>query len=126
MRSAVLRFVSDLLISQSVAGSHTTGSSLVILFYYLLHNPETLHRLVQELDVQLPSAQTPVSSIYEFAGLETKLPYAHLACIQESFRMTPIAAIFLPCEILNPEGLEISGSHIPQGVSHSICQQNQQ
>jgi cytochrome P450 len=125
VRSAVLRFESDLLISQSVAGSHTTGSSLVILFYYLLHNPETLHRLVQELDVQLPSAQTPVSSIYEFAGLETKLPYA-LACIRESFRMTPIAAMFLPCEILNPEGLEISGSHIPQGVSHSIYQQNQQ
>lgn len=125
MRSAVLRFVSDLLISPSVAGSHTTGSSLVILFYYLLHNPETLHRLVQELDVQLPSAQTPVSSIYEFAGLETKLPYA-LACIRGSFRMTPIAAMFLPREILNPEGLEISGSHIPQGVSHSICQQNQQ
>jgi cytochrome P450 len=90
------------LISPRVAGSHTTGSSLVILFYYLLRKPGTLHRLVRELDTQLPSSETAVSGIYEFAGLETKHFYA-LACIRESFRMTPIAAMFLPREILNLE-----------------------
>jgi benzoate 4-monooxygenase len=87
---------------------------LTILFYHLLHNPDMLAAAIQEIDAQLPSQ----AEIYAFAGLEGKLPYT-LACMRESFRVSPIAAMLLPREVIEREGAEIDGHHIPQGVSHT-------
>lgn len=68
--------------------------------------------MVEEIEAQLPTD----SAIYQFAGLEAKLPYT-LACIRESFRVSPIAAMLLPREVIEDFGAEIDGYHVPKGVS---------
>lgn len=97
----------------SVAGSHTTGSTLTLLFYHLLKDPSVLASVVDEIDVQL--ANNASNNIYEFSGLEAKLPYT-LACIREGFRITPISAHLLPRRVDSPTGLQISDRVIPRGV----------
>lgn len=56
--------------------------------------------------------------IYEFSGLEAKLPYT-LACLREGFRVTPISAHLIPRLVASPEGLQIGDELIPQGVRFS-------
>ncbi|KAH8695623.1 cytochrome P450 [Talaromyces proteolyticus] len=99
-----------------VAGSHTTSSAMVALLFYIHQNPKVLARVRAELDSAIPGQQrTP----YEFTGLETNLPYI-LACIRESFRMSPTAALLLPHEVINPAGTMIGDYHVPLGANCSI------
>ncbi|KIW17543.1 hypothetical protein PV08_04737 [Exophiala spinifera] len=95
-----------------VAGSHTTGSSLTVLFYYLTHNPHVLAKMVKEIDERISDDQ----EVYDFAGLESQLPYT-LAVIRESFRMSPVAALLLPRVVIDPQGMLINGQLIPQGTN---------
>ncbi|KAH8816733.1 putative benzoate 4-monooxygenase cytochrome P450 [Xylogone sp. PMI_703] len=101
-----------------VAGSHTTGGTLTILFYHLLRNPQILASVVEEIDTQL-SSEPQAFGIYEYGGLESKLPYT-LACLREGFRITPIAAHLLPREVINPQGVRIGNENIPQGTACTI------
>ena len=105
-----------LLIFYSVAGSHTTGSSLTLLFYHMLRNPSIIATVVKEMDTQLTNNLN--EGIYEFSGLEAKLPYT-LACLREGFRVTPISAHLIPRLVASPEGLQIGDELIPQGVRFS-------
>ncbi|KIY04073.1 uncharacterized protein Z520_00765 [Fonsecaea multimorphosa CBS 102226] len=98
-----------------VAGSHTTSSSLTVLFYYLTHNPEIYAKMVQEIDEQLVDDK----EVYDFVGLETALPYS-LAVLRESFRMSPVAALLLPRRVTEPTGSLIDGELIPPGVNCSM------
>lgn len=68
--------------------------------------------MVEEIEAQLP----PEFAIYQFTGLEAKLPYT-LACIRESFRFSPVAAMLLPREVIEDFGAEIDGYYVPKGVS---------
>jgi hypothetical protein len=71
--------------------------------------------MVTEIDGQL-SSEPESSEIFEYAGLESKLPYT-LACMREGFRITPIGAHLLPREVINAEGIQIGDERIPQGVN---------
>lgn len=95
-----------------VAGSHTTSSTLTVLFYHLMQNPPVLAKMVAEIDEKVNDEK----DVYDFAGLETKLPYT-LACLRESFRVSPVGALLLPRRVTEPQGTKIDGELIPQGVS---------
>lgn len=97
----------------SVAGSHTTSSAMVALLFFILQNPTIYATVQQEVDMALPGQQR---GVYDFTGLETKLPYL-FACIRESFRMSPTAALLFPHLVINPAGAQIGEHHVPQGVS---------
>ncbi|KIM92627.1 hypothetical protein OIDMADRAFT_139359 [Oidiodendron maius Zn] len=99
-----------------VAGSHTTSSTLTLLFAHLLSNPHILQQVVEELDENLPFSEAAYSDV----GLENKLPIL-TACVRENFRINPVFTMPLPRVITAPGGIDIGGMHIPQGTNVSVC-----
>jgi cytochrome P450 len=86
-----------------------------LLFYHLLHNPQYLTELVDEIDSKL-SPLDDSHPAYSFADAEASLPFMR-NCMRENFRITPVFTMPLARRVMAPEGLVISGHHIPQGVS---------
>ena len=77
-----------------------------------MHTPHVLARMVKEIDENVSDEK----EVYDFAGLESRLPYT-LAALKESFRMNPVAALLLPRTVTDVQGMLISGEVIPRGVS---------
>lgn len=99
-----------------VAGSHTTSGSLTLLFYHLLHSPSVLEKLNEELQTKLPALHgEPDAPLPAYAGLEAQLPYM-MACIRESFRISPIFTMPLPRSVCDPDGAVVNGVHVPPKV----------
>lgn len=96
-----------------IAGSHTTAASITLLFYHLLHNPDVLRKLEEEMAQELPNLS---EGAFAYTGLEKKLPYM-TACIRESFRMSPVFTMPLTRMVAPDEGMEVDGQHLPKGVS---------
>jgi cytochrome P450 len=95
----------------SVAGAHTTSGTLTLLLFHLLHNPLILKRLVAELDREL-ALMSESSVPYKINHLEKNLAY-EMACVRESFRMSPVFTMSLPRIVTEPHGLDIDGFHVP-------------
>ncbi|KAJ0426711.1 cytochrome P450 [Aspergillus carlsbadensis] len=93
------------------AGSDTTAILLNALFYHLLKNPPSLHKLVAEIDAAAAnSTLSPLTTWKESRAL----PYLD-ACVKEAARLHP--PISLPLERVVPrQGMEVSGVHIPGGT----------
>lgn len=87
-----------------------------MLFWHLLHNPDILKRVIDEIEAHVPKSS---ERIYQYTGNETDLKYT-LACVRESFRATPIVSLMLPRLVTDPAGQKIDGQTIPQGVSQQI------
>jgi cytochrome P450 len=99
-----------------VAGSHTTSGSLTLLFHHLLYAPDAGDQLTRELEHAMPRViENDDQTIPAFAGLEQRLPYL-TACIRESFRVSPVFTMPLPRTVIEPDGMDIDGHHVPQGV----------
>jgi benzoate 4-monooxygenase len=98
-----------------IAGSHTTSDSLTLLFYHLLHNSEAARKLSEEIR---GANMASTGNLSTFSGLEQQLPYM-TACLRESFRITPVFTMPLPRKVMQPEGMEIDGLHVPAGVGHN-------
>jgi len=97
-----------------IAGGHTTSSTLTLLFFHLLHNPQILEKLLDELDRELPllsATEIP----YTMSQLETNLVY-EMACVRENFRLTPVFTMALPRVVTQLEGIDIDGFHVPYKV----------
>ncbi|KAH9979104.1 cytochrome P450 [Lactifluus volemus] len=91
------------------AGSHTIGTTLMTGVYYLLHSPEAMQRLVDELRAAWPSLdQAP-----NYEELEM-LPFL-TAVIKETLRLTVSIPGGLP-RVVPPSGAVISGVRIPGGT----------
>ncbi|KAI1776942.1 pisatin demethylase [Hypoxylon cercidicola] len=94
------------------AGSDTTAISLRAIFNFLLRNPRTLQRLLDELE-------SDNGKLFSNEGLVKwsdvrELPYLS-AVIKESLRCHP--AVGLPLErVVPPSGLEICGHYFPAGT----------
>lgn len=102
-------------VSMAFAGSETTAISLAATFYYLLRNLTCYKTLVDELDAAVNSGkiENRPSGLVSWAESQT-LPYLD-ACIKEGFRLHPAPG--LPMErVTPPQGVEISGHHIPGGT----------
>ncbi|KAL2812963.1 cytochrome P450 [Aspergillus granulosus] len=89
------------------AGSDTTAILLNALFYHLLKNPSSLHKLVSEIDA---APLSPCTTWKE----SRDLPYLD-ACVKEAARLHP--PISLPLERVVPDGgMEVNGIAIPAGT----------
>lgn len=58
--------------------------------------------------------------VYSVTEVEASLPYLRL-CMKENFRITPVFAMPLARRVMAPEGIEIGGRHVPQGVAIAVC-----
>lgn len=99
-----------------VAGSHTTSGSLTFLFHNLLHNATASQKLSEEILKYVALPKGTETALPAYTGLEAQLPYA-VACIRESFRVSPVFTMPLPRTVIDPAGMEVSGVHVPTGVS---------
>ncbi|KAF2210029.1 hypothetical protein CERZMDRAFT_69591 [Cercospora zeae-maydis SCOH1-5] len=90
-----------------VAGHETTSGLLSFTIYYLLKNPEALHKAQQEIDTVIGSA--PV----EFKHL-SKLPYIE-AVLRESLRLSPTAPGFTVGPKSTKEPVVLGGKYVLPG-----------
>lgn len=101
-----------------MAGSHSTSSTLTLLFWRLLHNPDILAIVVQELDETLgPVPQDKIA--YPIKGLEARLTYLS-ACIRENFRINPVFSMNLWRQVHSVNGAQIGDHMVPRGVSQIL------
>lgn len=104
----------------SIAGTHTTSATSTLLFWNLLHNPDTMERCVGEIRSKLPDLGSDKVA-YSVTEVEASLPFLR-QCVRENFRTTPVFTMPLPRRVVAPEGIIISGEHIEQGVCHdAVC-----
>lgn len=98
-----------------MAGSHSTAGTLTLVFWHLVHNPDVLDQVQQELSSILePLQQDQIA--YPIRGLEASLPFT-MACIRESFRINPVFTMPLWRQVHSPGGADIANIHVPHGVS---------
>ncbi|TVY84611.1 Cytochrome P450 monooxygenase apf7 [Lachnellula suecica] len=91
------------------AGSDGVGITLSGCIFYLLRNPSTMERIVEEVRGAFESSE-------EIHNPKLgALPYLH-ACIEETLRLNPPKASSLPREILKG-GLTIDGHFLPEGTT---------
>jgi cytochrome P450 len=95
-----------------IAGSDTTSTALASTFFYLVHNPDALEQLAQEI-------RSTFADVEEIVHGE-KLNGCHFlkACIDESMRLSPPVGGGLPRRVL-PGGITIDGHEVPQDVD--VC-----
>lgn len=92
-----------------IAGSDTTSTALASAFFYLVHNPEALHKAQQEVREAFDDEE-------EIVAGKALSSCAYLrACLDEAMRLSPPVGGILPREVLEG-GLDIDGHHIPAGV----------
>ena len=72
-------------------------------------------KCVAEVDANLPPLQTDQAA-YPISTIETSMPYLR-QCVKENFRITPVFTMPLARRIMAPEGIQLAGRYIPQGVS---------
>ena len=107
--------VLSMAVSMAFAGSETTAISLAAVFYYLLRNPESRSKLLDEMDNAARSGfiQDRPGRLVSWTESQ-RLPYLD-ACIKEAFRLHPAAG--LPLErVVPPSGAWICGHKIPGGT----------
>lgn len=92
-----------------IAGSDTTSTSLSAAFFYLVHNPDTLERVTQEIRATFGT----VEDIHSGQQLST-CNYLR-AVLDEAMRLSPPVGGLLPREVL-PGGITIDGEHFPAGL----------
>ncbi|KAG9235155.1 cytochrome protein [Amylocarpus encephaloides] len=91
-----------------VAGSDTTSTAIASTFFYLMHHPECYHKALNEVRSAFAS--------HEDVGLGSALNSCIYlrACIDESMRMSPPAAVAPWREIVGAK-VTIDGQSIPRG-----------
>jgi cytochrome P450 len=101
------------------AGSDTTAITLRAIFYFLLRNPDKLHKLLDELHREesvghLSSSSSNCPSVLVKWREVQDLPYLS-AVIKESLRCHPAAG--LPLErVVPPRGIHVCGHYLPGGT----------
>lgn len=98
-----------------MAGSHSTAGTLTLVFWHLVHNPNVLDQVQQELSSVLKPLQKDQIA-HPIRGLEASLPFT-MACIRENFRINPVFTMPLWRHVHSPGGADIADIHVPYGVS---------
>ncbi|KAI0170695.1 cytochrome P450 [Pestalotiopsis sp. NC0098] len=94
-----------------LAGSDTTGTSLRVVFYYLLKHPKCYQRLQEEVDHLDGSGK--LSPVITYAE-SLQMNYLQL-CLKEAMRMHP--GVQFPLERIVPSGgAKICGQFMPEGT----------
>ena len=96
-----------------VGGSGTTATTLTTTIFYLLHYPEALSTLQQEIRAQFEDVEDirigPALTSCRFL----------FACFDEAMRLSPAIGSVLPREIL-PGGLTVDREHFPAGIDIGV------
>lgn len=110
--------VLGLTLSMVNAGSGTISKALFAEVYYLLKNPETMSKLLGELDGHFPppskDKEFSEENIVPFSGAQ-KPPYLDV-CLKETFRIHPSLGGQLMERVVPPGGAFIAGESIPGGT----------
>ncbi|KAK2606805.1 hypothetical protein N8I77_005531 [Diaporthe amygdali] len=101
-----------------IAGTHTTSATTTLLFWNLLHNPDTMKKCVDEVESELPNLSSDKVA-YSVTEVEASLPFLR-QCVKENFRLTPVFTMPLARRVMAPEGIVIAGEHIEQGTSVAV------
>ncbi|KAB2568799.1 Cytochrome P450 monooxygenase gsfF [Lasiodiplodia theobromae] len=96
-----------------IAGSHTTAATITLLFWHLLHNPQTLAKLEDEVasldrgggDGSVPYAVTTA----------TKAKYL-AAAVTETLRINPVFTMPLMRVVPGGAGTVVAGARVPAGT----------
>jgi hypothetical protein len=72
-------------------------------------------KCISEVDSNLPCLNAGQPA-YPVSLAEASLPFLR-NCIKENFRVTPVFTMPLARRVMNDEGIEVSGQHVPKGVS---------
>jgi len=112
-----LGFTEEEIISEAglliIAGSDTMGTSVIATIFYLLHNPDCLIRVQEEV-------RGTFSDVEEIC-MGAKLSSCHFlfACVTEAMRFTPPVGACLPREILKG-GITVDDEWFPEGIDISV------
>jgi cytochrome P450 len=98
-----------------VAGSHTTAASTTLLLWHMLHHPEAVRRVREEIQ-SLTSVDG--NAVYPFEALK-RLKYLQ-AAISEGFRVNPVFIAPL-MRVVPSHGHDIAGASVPGGTEVSVC-----
>lgn len=104
-----------LILTNSVAGSHSTSGTLTLLLWNISQNPQISETAAKEIWDSLGPLEIDQVS-YPIQGLEASLNYT-MACVRENFRLNPVFTMPLWRRVGYPGGVDIGNHHIPQGVS---------
>ncbi|KAI2634856.1 pisatin demethylase [Hypomontagnella submonticulosa] len=109
------QLVVTMCVSMAFAGSEPAAVSLSGVFASLLRHPESMKKLMEELDEKARAGHFKDNRNGLVTWTESQdLPYLD-ACINEAFRIHPAPG--LPFErVVPPEGIEISGNFIKGGT----------
>ena len=99
----------DELMTLLLAGHETTATALAWAFYWIHHQPEIYHNLLQELET-LGNDLDPMTII--------KLPYLNAVCC-ETLRIYPVAVITSARIVKLP--ITIMGQEYPPGIALAPC-----
>jgi cytochrome P450 len=92
-----------------IAGSDTTSTALAGAFFYLVHNPDKLEKLTEEI-------RDTFEELEDIHSNPTLNGCTYLrAVIDEAMRLSPPVGGILPREVL-VGGLDVDGLHIPEGI----------
>lgn len=97
-----------------MAGSETTATLLAGATYYMLRNPETMRKAVEEVRSSFPNEED-----ITFSSASSNLPYT-LACLEETLRLYPPAPTILVRQTLGPEIATISGYSVPPNTQVGV------
>lgn len=97
------------------AGADTVSATLQAFWYYLIHNPQHLAKLREEIDGAAKSGK--LSSIVSYAEARD-LPFLQ-ACVKETFRIHPAVAHGLG-RVVGKGGVQIGDQVFAEGVHLSV------
>ncbi|EKM54289.1 uncharacterized protein PHACADRAFT_196722 [Phanerochaete carnosa HHB-10118-sp] len=98
-----------------IAGSDTTSTVLVHLWYFMLRHPECAEKLHKEIDVTFPPGEDPL----DFSR-HADMPYLN-ACINETLRLLPPVLGGLQRTVKRGSGGAMIGSYfVPESTQVSV------
>ncbi|KAH6995544.1 cytochrome P450 [Ilyonectria sp. MPI-CAGE-AT-0026] len=108
------QLVLALTVANMFAGSDTTGITMRAVFYFLLKNPSTMDKLLEELSEESRNGRfARQDGLVQWDEVRT-LPYLG-AVINEALRCHPAVGLTLE-RLVPPEGVTISGHFLPGGT----------
>jgi cytochrome P450 len=107
----------DEVLALFLAGSETSANALTLILYCLHEHPDVLSKLQTELDEVFgpyDSTKPNNATTITFDQLAS-LKYLEQV-VKETLRLHPVIITSIPRHVINPEGVNILGYHIPPGT----------
>ncbi|KAJ2739519.1 hypothetical protein H4R23_000400 [Coemansia sp. Cherry 401B] len=106
-----------------IAGTDTTSNTLSWTLMHLLHHPEVMQRLQQDIRQAFPDNSRPIG----FDEARAQLPYL-TAVFYESMRLHPAVSGYLPRAVPEEGAVLVDAYHLPAGtdicISLAACHRN--